>query len=173
MKQTSLLQTIPESTPMTQAVAGPSKPTRKPKTVAAKDLDVSITVGIPGEDVSGETFDKLAEFMEQNPKMSIIALERVCVRSLKDKGLHTVIGIIGYCLKDEKEEHFKKNISLKQMEEGRRMHSMYCMEPQLQLTPTSVLTRALQYRKYRARSPVSTTFRKCIREMIMLARTRV
>ncbi|KAL3677316.1 hypothetical protein R1sor_027264 [Riccia sorocarpa] len=34
------------------------KPSRKPRTVPLKDLDVSITVGISGEDVKGETFDK-------------------------------------------------------------------------------------------------------------------
>ncbi|KAL3701398.1 hypothetical protein R1sor_019420 [Riccia sorocarpa] len=34
-----------------KAAAGPSKPSRKPRTVAAKDLDLSITVGIAGEEV--------------------------------------------------------------------------------------------------------------------------
>ncbi|KAL3691047.1 hypothetical protein R1sor_004698 [Riccia sorocarpa] len=57
----------------------------------------------------------------------------------------------------------------KQMEEGKRMHSIYgasAIKNRLQLTPTNILTRALQFRKYRAKSPISTTFRKCIREMI-------
>ncbi|KAL2649208.1 hypothetical protein R1flu_017336 [Riccia fluitans] len=41
----------------------------------------------------------------------------VCVKALKDKGMHTLIGMIGYCLKDENEEHFcicTKNISEQQ-----------------------------------------------------------
>ncbi|KAL3687070.1 hypothetical protein R1sor_013379 [Riccia sorocarpa] len=153
-----------------QAAAGPSKPTRKPRTVAPKDLDLSITVGIAGEDVSGEIFDKLAQFIDKNAKMGIISFERgdahlllhiqgmisiksssirmvkaqirqaigweddgplggsICIKSLRDKGLHTIVGIIGYCLKDDKEEHFRffqKNITDKQMEEGKRMHSIY------------------------------------------------
>ncbi|KAL3682485.1 hypothetical protein R1sor_000507 [Riccia sorocarpa] len=197
-----------------ESAPGQSKPTRKPRTVAAKDLDLSITVGIAGEDVSGETFDKLAQFINKNPKMGIISFERgdahlllhiqgmisikssstrmvkaqirqaigweddgplggsICIKSLRDKGLHTIVGIIGYCLKDEKEEHFRffqKNITDKQMEEGKRMHSIYgasAIKNRLQLTPTSILTRALQFWKYRAKSPISTTFRKCIREMI-------
>ncbi|KAL3691048.1 hypothetical protein R1sor_004699 [Riccia sorocarpa] len=59
-----------------KAAAGPSKPTKKPRTVAAKDLDLSITVEIADEDVSGETFDKLAQFIDKNTKMGIISFER-------------------------------------------------------------------------------------------------
>ncbi|KAL3691585.1 hypothetical protein R1sor_005236 [Riccia sorocarpa] len=59
-----------------ESAAGPSKPTRKPRTVTAKDLDLSITVGKAGEDVSGETFDKLADFIDKNAKMGIISFER-------------------------------------------------------------------------------------------------
>ncbi|KAL3690310.1 hypothetical protein R1sor_016619 [Riccia sorocarpa] len=96
----------------------------------------------------------------------------ICIKSLRDKGLHTIVGIIGYCLKDEKEEHFRmfqKNVTDRQMEEGRRMHGIYGaseFKNRLQLTPMNVLTCALQFRKYRAKSPVSTSFRKCLRQMI-------
>ncbi|KAL3684223.1 hypothetical protein R1sor_002245 [Riccia sorocarpa] len=96
----------------------------------------------------------------------------ICIKSLRDKGLHTIVGIIGYCLKDEKEEHFRvfhKNVTERQMDEGRRMHGIYNaseFKNRLQLTPMNVLTRALQFRKYRARSPVPTTFRKCLKQMI-------
>ncbi|KAL3688861.1 hypothetical protein R1sor_015170 [Riccia sorocarpa] len=77
----------------------------------------------------------------------------LCVRSLKEKGLHTTTGLIGYCLKDEREPHFRlytKNITERQMEEGRRVHwrvhfiyggSEY--KNKVQLTPTNVLVRAL------------------------------
>ncbi|KAL3680963.1 hypothetical protein R1sor_023919 [Riccia sorocarpa] len=167
-----------------ESAAGLSKPTRKPRTVAPNDLDLSITVGIAGEDVSRETFDKLAQFIDKNTKMGIIAFETgdahlllhiqgmisikssstrmvkaqirqaigweddgplggsICIKYLRDKGLHTTVSIIGYCLKDEKEEHlrfFQKNITDKQMEEGKRMHSIYgasAIKNRLQLTPT-------------------------------------
>ncbi|KAL3675088.1 hypothetical protein R1sor_025036 [Riccia sorocarpa] len=214
MKQEARLrQTTINNKPPPKPTAKVLKP-RKPRTVPPKDLDVSITVGIAGEDVSGETYDRLALFIQEKAKMGIISFERgdshlllhiqgmisiscsstttlkkdireaigwmdngplggsICVRSLKDKGLHTIIGIIGYCLKDEKEEHFRvftKNISENQMQEGRRMHWIHGaseFKNRLQLTPTNVLTRALQFRKYRARSPVGTTFTKCLKEMI-------
>ncbi|KAL3693484.1 hypothetical protein R1sor_007135 [Riccia sorocarpa] len=160
MKQKTIPETMAEGNPsnnlvaqknLNQPAAGPSKATRKPRTFAAKNLDVSITVGIAGEDVARETFDKLASFIDKNSKMGIISFERgdthpllhiqcmisiksyntrmlksqikkvicweddgplggsICVRSLRDKGylLHTIVRIIGYCLKDEKEEHFR------------------------------------------------------------------
>ncbi|KAL3695241.1 hypothetical protein R1sor_009317 [Riccia sorocarpa] len=47
----------------------------------------------------------------------------VCIKSVKNQGLHTVTGLIGYCLKVEEEHHFRvymKNVSEQQMEEGKK-----------------------------------------------------
>ncbi|KAL3692788.1 hypothetical protein R1sor_006439 [Riccia sorocarpa] len=96
----------------------------------------------------------------------------LCVRSLKEKGLHTTTGLIGYCLKDEREAHFRlytKNITERQMEEDRRVHFIYGASKyknKVQLTPTNVLARALQYRKYRTKSPISVSFRNYFKQMI-------
>ncbi|KAL3691406.1 hypothetical protein R1sor_005057 [Riccia sorocarpa] len=95
----------------------------------------------------------------------------ICVKSLKYKGLHTVIGIIGYCLKDEGEEHFRfhsKNVSEAQKEEGKRVHAIYGASEyknRLELTPVNVLGRALQFRRYRVKNPVTITCIRCVREM--------
>ncbi|KAL3689557.1 hypothetical protein R1sor_015866 [Riccia sorocarpa] len=214
LKQTTIDKMPPPKLPA--KLKGTAKPptVRKPRTVTPKELDISLTVGIPGQDVSNKTFDKLAAFIEENARMGMICFERgdahlllhiqgmlcikssstrmlkqqirkaigwadegpvggcICVKSLKDKGLHTIVGIIGYCLKDEKEAHFRmfqKNVTQAQMEEGRRMHWIHGaseIKNRLQLTPQNVLTRALQFRKYRARSSVSTTFRKCLKLML-------
>ncbi|KAL3677517.1 hypothetical protein R1sor_027465 [Riccia sorocarpa] len=96
----------------------------------------------------------------------------LCVRSLKEKGLHTTTGLIGYCLKDEREPHFRlytKNITEKQMEEGRRVHFIYGASEyknKVQLTPANVLLCALQYRRYRTKSPISVSFRNCFKQMV-------
>ncbi|KAL3689945.1 hypothetical protein R1sor_016254 [Riccia sorocarpa] len=77
----------------------------------------------------------------------------ICVKSLKYKGLHTIIGIIGYCLKDEGQEHFRfysKNVSEDQKREGRRMHAIYGASEyknRLELSPANILGRALQFRR--------------------------
>ncbi|KAL3692200.1 hypothetical protein R1sor_005851 [Riccia sorocarpa] len=155
-----------------------------------------MTISIAGSDVSGEIFDKLANYMDDQATMGIMAFQRgdahlqlhiqgmmstqttstrklkqnikaaigwdvrapvgssVCIKSLRDQGLHTIICLIGYCLKDEKQEHFRmhcKNVTVRQMEEGRRMHAIHGaseFKNRVQLTPTNVLARALQFRKY-------------------------
>ncbi|KAL3685918.1 hypothetical protein R1sor_003940 [Riccia sorocarpa] len=53
----------------------PPKP-RKVRRVSEKDMDISLTVGVPGEDITGVTFDRLALYMEENVRMGIIAMER-------------------------------------------------------------------------------------------------
>ncbi|KAL2644354.1 hypothetical protein R1flu_011941 [Riccia fluitans] len=177
-------------------------------------FDVSLTIGIPGENVDDKVFDLLVKWLEYKAEMAVLALERrdsflqlhvqgmvrvkasstrilkreiqevigwesnglvgasVCLKSLHYKGLHTVIGLIGYCLKDEGAPHFNfysKNISEEQKVEGRRMHSIYGAleyKHKLELTPANILGRALQFRKYQVKNPLSITFRRCITEMI-------
>ncbi|KAL2629868.1 hypothetical protein R1flu_014554 [Riccia fluitans] len=96
----------------------------------------------------------------------------MCLKSLRDRGLDTVIGLIGYCLKDEGAVHFKfysKNISEEQKAEGRRMHNIYGASEykrKLELTPANILGRALQFRKYRVKNPLLIMFRQCIAKMI-------
>ncbi|KAL3690356.1 hypothetical protein R1sor_016665 [Riccia sorocarpa] len=197
-----------------QAAAKPAEPkVRKPRHVPDKTFDVSITIGIPGNDIQGECFDRMVNFLERRAEMGVLGLERgdshlqlhiqgmlrittssaralkteihnvigweqatplgasICVKTLKYKGLHTVIGLIGYCLKDEGQEHFRfytKNVTDEQKEEGRRMHAIYGASEyknRLELNPANVLCRALQYRKYRVKNPTSITFRRCVREM--------
>ncbi|KAL3696750.1 hypothetical protein R1sor_010826 [Riccia sorocarpa] len=69
MKQEARLrQTTINNKPPPKPTAKVLKP-RKPRTVPPKDLDVSITVGIAGEDVIGETYDRLALFIQEKAKM--------------------------------------------------------------------------------------------------------
>ncbi|KAL3692535.1 hypothetical protein R1sor_006186 [Riccia sorocarpa] len=139
---------------------------RKPRRVPEKMFDVSLTIGIPGTDIKdGNTEqDRLEEAGPQGGS--------ICIKSLKYKGLHTIIGIIWYCLKDEGQEHFRfysKNVSEEQKQEGKRMHAIYGASEyknRLELTPANVLGHALQFRRYRAKNPVSITFIRCLREML-------
>ncbi|KAL2612425.1 hypothetical protein R1flu_024117 [Riccia fluitans] len=80
----------------------------------------------------------------------------MCLKSLHYKGLHAVIGLIGYCLKDEGVPHFKfynKNVSEEQKAKGHRMHSIYRASEykhKLELTPANIIGKALQFCKLRA-----------------------
>ncbi|KAL2611588.1 hypothetical protein R1flu_023280 [Riccia fluitans] len=172
------------------------KPAKKPRRVPEKMFDVSLTIGIPGENVDDKVFDLLVKWLEYRAKRAILALERgdsflqlhvqgmvgvktsstrilkreikemigwesnglvgasVCLKSLHYKGLHTVIGLIGYCLKDEGAPHFKfysKNVSEEQKAEGHRMHNIYGASEykhKLELTLANIVGRALQFCKY-------------------------
>ncbi|KAL3677619.1 hypothetical protein R1sor_027567 [Riccia sorocarpa] len=72
----------------------------------------------------------------------------VCVKSLTQKGLHTVLGMIGYCHKDEDEMHFRvfhKNVTDQQIEEGRKhyvIHGQYIPALRWLVTPAVSRERA-------------------------------
>ncbi|KAL3697699.1 hypothetical protein R1sor_011775 [Riccia sorocarpa] len=126
---------------------GSAKPKRV-RRVAEKDMDLSLTIGIPGADVDSLVFDLLVNFLETRARMEIIATER--------EDAHLQLRIQGM-------------ISL--MEDGRQRHFIYgateyknCLE----LMPSNILGRALQFRKYRARSPLSISFRACLRQMVSI-----
>ncbi|KAL2621431.1 hypothetical protein R1flu_001636 [Riccia fluitans] len=173
------------------AKANQTKATKKPRWVPEKMLDVSLTIGIPSENVDEKLFDLLVNWLEYRAEIAMLALERgdaflqlhvqgmvrakssnttilkqeikevigwqsnppvggsMCLRNLREKGLHTIIGLIGYCLKDEGVPHFKfynKNITEEQKAEGRRMHNIYGASEykhKLELTPANILGRAL------------------------------
>ncbi|KAL3695828.1 hypothetical protein R1sor_009904 [Riccia sorocarpa] len=96
----------------------------------------------------------------------------VCVKSVKNQGLHTVTRLIGYCLKDEDQDHFRMyctNVTEQQMEEGKKRHILFGAsgyKNRLELSLHNLLGRALQFRRYRCKNPLSLSFRGCIQEMI-------
>ncbi|KAL3689462.1 hypothetical protein R1sor_015771 [Riccia sorocarpa] len=178
-------------------------------------LQVSITMGIVGEDICTETFDALQVFIEKRAAVGLIALERgdatlqlhfqgvmavestsarqiksdlhvaigwdrccpvggsICVKLLTNKGVHTLVGMVRYCMKDQQELHFRmycKNVSEKQMDEGRQRYLIFgaCnYKNRVELSPYNLLTRAMQFRRYRARNPLSISFRSCLRQMLL------
>ncbi|KAL3681135.1 hypothetical protein R1sor_024091 [Riccia sorocarpa] len=130
-----LLPKQPEPPPLKKTSKVPAKPARKKP--EAKLQQVSITVGIVGEDISQATFADMKRFMESRATVGLIALERgdatlqlhiqgvmallststkavkqdimqaigwnsncplggaVCVKVLTNKGIHTLVGMVG------------------------------------------------------------------------------
>ncbi|KAL3692074.1 hypothetical protein R1sor_005725 [Riccia sorocarpa] len=184
-------------------------PKKKPE---CRMLQVSITVGIVGEDISTETFEALQVFVEKRAAVGLIALERgdatlqlhvqgvmavestsarqiksdlhvaigwdtccpvgasICVKLLTNKGVHTLVGMVGYCMKDQQELHFRmycKNVSEKQMDEGRQRYLIFgaCnYKNRVELSLYNLLSRAMQFRRAEsvwrlATAPESTTLR--------------
>ncbi|KAL3674997.1 hypothetical protein R1sor_024945 [Riccia sorocarpa] len=202
-----------DAPPLKKIARTPAKPARK-KT-EAKLLQVSITVGIVGEDISQATFADMKRFVDSRATVGLIALERgdatlqlhiqgvlallststkaikedilkaigwkndcplggtICVKALTNKGVHTLVGMVGYCTKDEQELHYEMysvNVTAQQMEEGKRRYLIFgaCnYKNRVELTPYNLLSRAMQYRRYRAKNPLSITFRGYLRQMML------
>ncbi|KAL3692047.1 hypothetical protein R1sor_005698 [Riccia sorocarpa] len=73
-RQRSAVEMPPPPPPEKAKTSRPTTSIRKP--TVPKLLNVSMTVGIAGEDVPAETFDRLSAYLEQNAKMVIMAFER-------------------------------------------------------------------------------------------------
>ncbi|KAL3702108.1 hypothetical protein R1sor_020130 [Riccia sorocarpa] len=97
----------------------------------------------------------------------------VCVKKLTNKGIHTFVGMVGYCLKDRKEFHFRvtmKNISDAVQREGMMLFTFFGaadLKNRVELNPSNIMQRALQYNKYVSHHPLGTSFRGCIRGMLV------
>lgn len=58
----------------------------------------------------------------------------VCVKKLTNKGFHTFVGMIGYCQKDEHEQHFEsrmKNINDEMLRDGKHLYMLLRISAQL------------------------------------------
>ncbi|KAL3682271.1 hypothetical protein R1sor_000293 [Riccia sorocarpa] len=66
-RQRSAVLMPPPPPPEKAKTSRPTTSIRKP--TGPKLLNVSMTVGIAGEDVPAETFDRLSAYLEQNAKM--------------------------------------------------------------------------------------------------------
>ncbi|KAL3691003.1 hypothetical protein R1sor_004654 [Riccia sorocarpa] len=95
----------------------------------------------------------------------------VCVKKLTNKGIHTFIGMVGYCLNDHQEIHFQvcmKGISDVVRREGMQLFTFYGANDtknRVKLNPNNIVTRTLQYNKYVCRHPLWTSFRGCLQRM--------
>ncbi|KAL3676960.1 hypothetical protein R1sor_026908 [Riccia sorocarpa] len=193
----------------------PQTTTTKRKPVEKRTLQVSVTVGIVGEDVSQITYEDVKRYAQHATTVAVVSMERgdsalqlhiqaimvveststravrqeiavqigwatrcppggaICVKQLTNKGLHTLAGMIGYCIKDEKESHyqmFSKNVTDDQFGEGRRRYVILGASDyknRVELTPYNVLSRATQYRKCKVTNLMCISLRGCIRQMML------
>ncbi|KAL3692874.1 hypothetical protein R1sor_006525 [Riccia sorocarpa] len=96
-----------------------------------------------------------------------------CVKKLTNKGIHTFVGMVGYCLKDRQELHFRmcmKNITDAAQREGMLLFTFYGaadLKNRVELNPTNIMQRALQFNKFLSHHPLGTSFRGCLRRMIV------
>ncbi|KAL3678273.1 hypothetical protein R1sor_021229 [Riccia sorocarpa] len=96
-----------------------------------------------------------------------------CVKKLTNKGIHTFVDMVGYYLKDRHELHFRvcmKNIIEAVQREGMMLYTFYGaedMKNRVELNPNNVMQHALQFNKYLSHHPLGTSFRGCLRRMVI------
>ncbi|KAL3683853.1 hypothetical protein R1sor_001875 [Riccia sorocarpa] len=82
--------------------------------------------------------------------------------------------MVGYCLKDRHELHFlvcMKEITDAVQREGRLLSTFYGaanLKNNVELNPSNIMQRALQYNKFFSHYPLGTSFHGCIRRMLVV-----
>ncbi|MCO5589389.1 hypothetical protein L7F22_043356 [Adiantum nelumboides] len=96
----------------------------------------------------------------------------VLCRALKQRGMHTFRGMVGYCLKDRDELHFQKvehNISADDINDGIELHNLYgayALKNKVCLTPANVFDRTLMFWRFKLNHPIGNGFLNTLRRMI-------
>ena len=81
----------------------------------------------------------------------------ILTKTLRNIGVHTFIGMLGYCIKDKGEDHFQcihKNVTPEQMEEGLEEYIKYGIlfaKNSIFLIHTNLIERATTYCRYKMR----------------------
>ncbi|MCO5584308.1 hypothetical protein L7F22_038232 [Adiantum nelumboides] len=96
----------------------------------------------------------------------------VLCRALKQRGMHTFRGMVGYCLKDRDVPHFQRvehKISADDINDGIELHSLYgadALKNNVCLTPANVFDRTLMFRRFKLNHPSGNGFLDTLRRMI-------
>ena len=87
----------------------------------------------------------------------------ILTKTLRNTGLHTFIGMLGYCIKDKGEDHFqcvRKNVTHEQMEEGLEEYIKYgtpFAKNRIVLTHTNLIERVATYCRYKMKTQLDST----------------
>ncbi|KAL3695201.1 hypothetical protein R1sor_009277 [Riccia sorocarpa] len=155
------------SQPKTVSRDPPKAVPKRRKAAAVKRLELSVTISVAGADISPRIFPSVQDFLHNHCQAGVY------VKKLSNKGIHTFVGMVGYCLKDRKELHFRvcmKDISDAVQREGMLLYIFYGaadLKNRVELNPSNVMQRALQYNKFVSHHPLGTSFQGCIRRMLV------
>lgn len=95
---------------------------------------------------------------ERPPMGRVVASKR-----LRDEGLHTFLGMVGYCTKDSKEKHFElvhRNVIADDMNEGKMKHVEFekvGLNNHVSLSHSNILQSAHQHALLRMRKHLGAT----------------
>jgi len=90
-------------------------------------------------------------------------LGMIMVKVLSQQGLHTFLGLVGYCVKDERRDHFQivaKNITEADFNKGRSEYVLYGKvdeSDRVELNVKSLMPRMVQYFRYCYKKQIAGT----------------
>ncbi|KAL3675596.1 hypothetical protein R1sor_025544 [Riccia sorocarpa] len=111
--------------------------TRK-KTTAMKRLELSITICIAGSDVSPTIFPSVQNFLETDCEAGIFAVERGITDAVQREGMLLST-----------------------------FYGAADLKNRVEVNPSNIMQRALQYNKFVSHHPLGTSFHGCIRRMLV------
>ncbi|MCO5583934.1 hypothetical protein L7F22_037852 [Adiantum nelumboides] len=97
----------------------------------------------------------------------------ILCRALKQRNMHTFRGMVGYCMKDRGEPHFRKvdhNISADDLNDGIELHNLYgadALKNKVCLTPVNVFDRSLMFWRFKLNHPTGNKFLDVLERMCM------
>jgi hypothetical protein len=105
---------------------------------------------------------------DQNPPTG----HHVLMKALRNTGLHTYVGILGYCLKDKGKIHFQcvhRNVTPEEIIEGEEeyvKHGTPFAKSKIVLTHKNLLERAATYCMYKLRKQLGSTLPSTLLPML-------
>lgn len=99
----------------------------------------------------------------------------MCMK-LANKGLHTFIGLLGYCMKDACKEHFETvdhNVTASDISLGLEQYALHGQEEnknRVVLTMHNLVERVFMWRKFSCKHPLQVDFSRDIYEMLKTGR---
>ena len=102
----------------------------------------------------------------------------ICIRTLRNTGLHTWHGMLGYCSKDAEEVHFQQfmvGVSEEDLALGKEQYALHGNKDKnntVQLTPYTLIERAAQWAKVKMQRTSGISLHQAVVSMIQSGKFR-
>ncbi|KAL3701627.1 hypothetical protein R1sor_019649 [Riccia sorocarpa] len=163
--------------PQTNQSANPVEGCREPpakrrKSTPVKMMELSVMISITGSDISPTLFPLIQDFLQSQCEAGVFAVERD--GSLLNLHLQGVIAMVCSSAIDAK-KRITSTIDWTDHRpvgavRGMMLYTFYGaadLKNRVELNPSNIMHRALQYNKFLSHHPLGTSFRGCLRRMIV------
>ncbi|KAL3679806.1 hypothetical protein R1sor_022762 [Riccia sorocarpa] len=147
-----------EAVPASLQMMVTKPPAKRRKSAPLKRIELSVTLSVAGADISPAVFPLQQDFLQSHCETGVFAVERG--GSLLNLHVQGVIAMLCSSAVDAK----KQLTAAVGWADERPVADM---KNRVELNPKNVMQRALQYNKYLSHHPLGTSFRGCLRRMVV------